>query len=81
MWQVLEGKKLRSFKAEQSQSLDSFKLSANSRYIAGVFIDKQYASVFELPHMQIIKDPIKNVKSTLRCLTYIRLSGTQPAIY
>lgn len=71
MWQVLEGKKLRSFKAEQSQSIDSFKFSADSNYIAGVFIDKQYVSVFELPSMQIIKDPIKNVKSTIP-LTNIR---------
>ena len=71
VWQVLEGSKLRSFKAEQSQNVESFKFSSDSNYLAGVFIDKQYVSVFELPSMQIIKDPIKNVKSTIP-LTNIR---------
>lgn len=65
VWQVLEGKKLRSFKAEQSQSVDSFKFSSDSNYIAGVFIEKQHVTVFELPSMQILKDPVKNVKSNI----------------
>lgn len=65
VWQVLEGKKLRSFKAEQSQTVESFKFSADSNYIAGVFIEKQHVTVFELPAMQLIKDPVKNGKSTI----------------
>lgn len=62
---MAEAAKLRSFKAQQSQTVDSFKFSSDSQFIAGVFIDNQIVSVFELPTMQMLKDPVKNVKSAI----------------
>ena len=37
VWSVIDGTKLRVFKAEDNQTFNSFKFSPDSRYIAGLF--------------------------------------------
>lgn len=46
VWNILERTKLRTFNAQQSMSVDSFKFSFDSKYIAGNFRETNIVAVF-----------------------------------